>query len=137
MHQFGEGFVVEDVPRLLGIRLDSVRRNLAIHGTDGGEVEADRCIVAVPASVISRIEFEPGLPSDIAGALGSISYGHAAKLFVPFGSDPSVVPASATLAVHDRYWAWTATGEGPEVQPVLSAFAGSSAALANLEVASG
>ncbi len=105
--------------------------------TDGGEVEADRCIVAVPASVIDLIEFEPGLPPDVADALGSISYGHAAKLFIPFGSDPAGVPASATLAVRDRYWAWTATGNGPGVQPVVNAFAGSSAALAGLGVEAG
>jgi monoamine oxidase len=39
--------------------------------------------------------------------------------------------------VPERYWTWTATGDGEEPQPVVSAFAGSPAALARLEVAAG
>ncbi len=102
--------------------------------TDAGEVEADACIVAVPTTVIGRIEFDPPLPAELAGALASIEYGHAAKLFVPLASP---APPSATLSVPDRYWAWTATGPGPEVQPVLNAFAGSAPALERLGVERG
>jgi monoamine oxidase len=41
------------------------------------------------------------------------------------------------MSVPERYWTWTATGDGDQPQPVVSAFAGSPAALARLEVAAG
>ena len=41
------------------------------------------------------------------------------------------------MSVPERYWTWTATGAGDEPQPVVSAFAGSPAALAGLEVSAG
>ena len=48
-----------------------------------GEIDADVCVVAVPASVLDRIVFEPALPNPLGHALGLVEYGHAAKLFVP------------------------------------------------------
>jgi 4-methylaminobutanoate oxidase (methylamine-forming) len=100
--------------------------------TDSGELDADACVLAVPASVAGEIALA-GAPG-AAEALASISYGHAAKLFVPLGAP---VPVSATLAVADRYWAWTASGDDSESQPLVSAFAGSSGALQRLDVTSG
>ena len=47
------------------------------------ELEADACVVAVPASVLSRIAFDPPIPEHLGGALAAVRYGHAAKLFVP------------------------------------------------------
>ena len=100
----------------------------------GRELGTDACVVAVPASVIGAIEFEPGLPERVTGALDRVEYGHAAKLFVPL-----TAPAepSAVMNVPERYWTWTATGEGDLTQPVVSAFAGSAAALERLEVEAG
>lgn len=100
----------------------------------GTELEADACIVAVPASVLDRIAFDPPLPTHLADALQAVRYGHAAKLFVPLLSP---APPSAVMSVPDRYWTWTATGDRGEVQPVVSAFAGSAAALDRLEVEHG
>ena len=79
--------------------------------TNDGSFEADRCVIAVPATVIDRIELRPALPA-ATEALAWIAYGHAAKLFVPL---PGPVPPSATLAVPDRYWAGprAATRTGP------------------------
>ena len=102
--------------------------------TDAGEVEADACVVAVPASVIGGIGFEPGLPKPVAEALASVSYGHAAKLFVPLRAP---APPSAVLSVPGRYWVWTANGASGEVQPVACCFAGSAAALERLRVTDG
>jgi monoamine oxidase len=102
--------------------------------TDEGEVNAETCVIAIPASVIGSIDFEPPLPDAYAEALGAIVYGHAAKLFVPLDA---LAPPSASLAVPDRYWAWTATGEGNRPQPVVSAFAGSPAALEDLGIERG
>jgi monoamine oxidase len=103
-------------------------------GTDGGEVEADGCVIAVPGSVLGAIAFEPALPDELAAAIASVGYGRAAKLFVPLRAP---APASAVLSVPERYWTWTATDGSGEVQPVVSAFAGSPAALDGLRVRDG
>ncbi len=100
----------------------------------GSEVEGDVAVVAVPASVVDRISFEPALPEPVATAYGDVSYGNGAKLFVPLGEVPAT---SAVLSVPERYWTWTSTGEGGVVQPVVNAFAGSAPALAALAVDGG
>jgi Flavin containing amine oxidoreductase len=63
-----------------------------------------------------------------------VVYGAAAKLFVPLTES---APPSAVMAVDERYWTWTATGAGDQLQPVVSCFAGSPGALAGLEVDNG
>ena len=98
------------------------------------ELDADACVVAVPASVLGRIQFEPVLPEGHARAFASVRYGHAAKLFVPLSAP---APPTAVMSVPERYWTWTARGEGGEVQPVVSAFAGSAPALERLAVSTG
>jgi monoamine oxidase len=100
----------------------------------GAELDADACVVAVPASVLDRIAFDPPLPGQLAEALAGVRYGHAAKLFVPLRRP---APPSAVMSVPERYWTWTASGEGGEVQPVVSAFAGSAGALERLSVEHG
>jgi monoamine oxidase len=91
-------------------------------------------VIAVPATVMDELDFDPPLPARYRAALAGIAYGHAAKLFVPIrrGAAPSAV-----LSVPERYWAWTATGAADRVQPVVSAFAGSPGALQRLGVAEG
>jgi monoamine oxidase len=101
---------------------------------EGGELDAEACLVAVPASVMGRIRFDPPLPGWKAEALERVVYGHAAKLFVPLRRVP---PPSAVLSVPDHYWTWTARGADGAVQPVVGAFAGSAPALAALEVTGG
>jgi monoamine oxidase len=108
---------------------DSVRVAAA-----GAELEADTCVIAVPASVLGAIHLDPALPGELAAALGGIRMGQAAKLFVPLRGAP---PPSAVMSVPERYWSWTATGQGETVQPVVSCFAGSARALERLDVASG
>jgi len=103
-------------------------------GSRAGDIEADVAVVAVPASVLDRIAFEPALPAELAEPLGSVEYGLAAKLFVPLRAP---APPSAVMNVPERYWTWTATGDGDEPQPVVSAFAGSKPALDALEVDQG
>jgi monoamine oxidase len=44
---------------------------------------------------------------------------------------------SAVLSIPERYWTWTATGADGAVQPVVSCFAGSAAALERLRVPDG
>lgn len=99
-----------------------------------GDLDADAAVIAVPASVLDRISFEPALPDSVRDALGSVEYGQAAKLFVPLRA-PS--PPSAVMNVRERYWTWTATGDEDAPQPVVSAFGGSKPALDALEVDQG
>jgi monoamine oxidase len=101
----------------------------------GGVLDADACVLALPAPVTGRVRFQPPLPAWKAEALGRVVYGHAAKLFVPLRRVP---PPSAVLSVPDHYWTWTARGDrAGAVQPLVSAFAGSAPALARLEVTAG
>ena len=100
----------------------------------GAELNADVCVVAVPASVLERIRFDPPLPEPLRSALAGVRYGHAAKLFVPLLSP---APPNAVMSVTERFWSWTATAELDEPQPVVSSFAGSPAALERLEVRRG
>jgi monoamine oxidase len=101
----------------------------------GGVVDADACVLALPASVTGRVRFDPPLPGWKTKALGRVVYGHAAKLFVPLRRVP---PPSAVLSVPDHFWTWTARGDqAGAVQPLVSAFAGSAAALERLQVAAG
>ena len=100
----------------------------------GGVLDADACVLALPASVTGRVRFEPPLPAWKAEALGRVVYGHAAKLFVPLRRVP---PPSAVLSVPDHFWTWTARDDAGAVQPLVSAFAGSAPALARLGVAAG
>ena len=100
----------------------------------GAEAEADVAVIAVPASVLDRIAFDPPLPEPLREALGLVEYGHAAKLFVPLRAP---APPTAVMSVPDRYWTWTATGEGGRPQPVVSAFSGSKPALDALDVDNG
>jgi monoamine oxidase len=120
----------------LDVRLESPVERIAWGhgGVRVGELEADVCVVAVPASRLGRIAFEPALPAPLADAMGRVLYGAAAKLFVPLRHP---APPSAVMSVPERYWSWTATGAGDEPQPVVSCFAGSPEGLAALQVSAG
>ena len=105
-----------------------------VRTASGRAPEAGACVVAVPASVIGRIGFEPALPEGVREALSRVRYGHAAKLFVPL---TEAAQPGAVMNVPERYWCWTATGAGERPMPVVSCFAGSPAALERLAVADG
>jgi monoamine oxidase len=121
----------------LGIPVEAVAwSDASVRVTAGGGVlDADACVLALPASVTGRVRFDPPLPGWKTQALGRVVYGHAAKLFVPLRQVP---PPSAVLGVPDHFWTWTARGDqAGAVQPLVSAFAGSAPALARLQVAAG
>jgi monoamine oxidase len=112
------------------IAWDAAGARLSAAGT---ELQAGRVVLAVPASALERIAFEPALPEPLRSAYAAVEYGHAAKLFVPLLAPTE---PSAVLSVPERYWSWTATG-GAGVQPVVSCFAGTASALERLGVARG
>ena len=102
--------------------------------TATGEVEAEACVVSVPASVVPKISFSPPLPERKADAFAGVAYGQAAKLAIPLRG---TAPASAVLSVPDLYWTWTATRGAAEADQVVGCFAGSEAALEELRVGEG
>ena len=69
----------------------------------GSELVCDVAVVAVPASVIGRISFEPALPRRVSAAYADVEYGQAAKLFVPLregaGAERCSLGAGALLDV--------------------------------------
>jgi monoamine oxidase len=100
----------------------------------GREHEMDAVVVAVPASVVDRIAFDPPLPPMTAAALAGVRYAHAAKLFLPLRSP---APPSATLSVPGRFWTFTQHAPDGDPLPVAASFAGTTAALDALRVADG
>ena len=102
--------------------------------TDHGSFAADGVVLAVPASVVDQIAFEPPLPAAKVTALAGVRYGRAAKLFVGLRSP---APPSATMSVPGRYWCYTQLGPNGSPQQFVTAFAGTSAALDQLGVAAG
>ena len=107
---------------------------MAVCCESGAIFEGERCVLAIPASVMDQIQFAPGLPEEKAVANRVLPYGHAAKLFVPLLES---VPPSSVMNVPERWWCWTQTGADDSVTPVVSCFAGSAPALKRLEVESG
>lgn len=95
---------------------------------DGSEWVADAAVIAVPASVLGAISFDPPLPPGKA----AVRYGQAAKLFVSLRTP---VPPSQVLSVPDRFWCYTQLGRDGEPLPFVGAFAGSPGSLEALEVA--
>jgi monoamine oxidase len=107
----------------------------AVRVTAGGApLEADAVVIAVPASVIDLIAFDPPLPETKARALAAVRYGTAAKLFLPLDRP---APPSATLCVRDRFWTFTQHAPDGGPLPVAASFAGSSLALERLAIDEG
>ena len=96
----------------------------------GREWSADAAVIAVPASVLDAIGFDPPLPAGKA----AVRYGQAAKLFVGLRTP---APPSEVLSVPERYWCYTQLGADGDPLPLVGAFAGSPGALEALAVGDG
>jgi monoamine oxidase len=94
------------------------------HSVRVHDADFDACVIAVPASVMNAIAFDPPLPERNQRALDGVRYGDAAKLFLRL-SKPA--RPSATLAVPHRFWAYTQLAPDGSPLPVLAAFAGTRA----------
>ena len=77
--------------------------------TPGGELDADACVIAVPASVLDRIAFDPPLP---AGSPSRSPRSHTATRRSSSSRSARPAEPSAVMNVPERYWSWTASGEG-------------------------
>jgi monoamine oxidase len=101
--------------------------------TDAGRVEADACVVAVPAPAVARIAFDPPLPAPLAEAAAAVRMSTAAKLHAcltdPAGPD---APMSARLP----FWAWATPCDGVGGRSV-GAWAGAASVVEELDVVRG
>jgi monoamine oxidase len=102
-----------------------------VRAANGNEAVADAAIIAVPATVLGQIEFDPPLPEAKAASNDAVRYGQAAKMFVAL---KAAAPPSAILSVPDRFWCYTQLGHDSEPLPFVVAFAGSADAIEALEV---
>ena len=101
----------------------------------GSDAErADAVVVAVPAPIVARLTFTPGLPPDLAEAHTSLRMGHASKFAVATRQRP---PARSRQAADRSMWCWTAAGAGGKTRRCVASFAGSPAAQASLGVTRG
>jgi len=107
---------------------------VSVRTRSGNVEEAGRCVVAVPAAVFHKINFEPNLPDWKLQSLRKLRLGHAAKLFVPLAES---APPSAVMNVPERWWCWTQTGAEGQPVPAVSCFVGSAPALERLDVEHG
>jgi monoamine oxidase len=51
-----------------------------------GTLRGDYCVVALPATIVREIEFEPALPEEQARAFAALRYGAATRLLLQFAS---------------------------------------------------
>jgi monoamine oxidase len=109
------------------------QREMKVH-TDDSEARADAVVVAVPASVVEEIKFDPPLGEQKVNANRSVRYGQAAKLFVPLRAP---APPSQVLSVPGRWWCYTQLGADGEPLPFVAAFAGSPRAIEALDLDNG
>jgi monoamine oxidase len=100
----------------------------------GGAIEADQVVLALPLTVLRGLPIDPPLPGWKLETLACVQVGQAAKLHIPLATR---APISAVMSVPDRYWCWTATQADGRVAPMLNCFAGSQSALSALEIADG
>lgn len=139
------------------VRLGCAARAIKVDGatvqirTDGGDVTADRVIVALPLPVLRDLPIEPAVPSWKREVWDRQLMGEAAKLHVELReSDEGTVSggalgahaagpiaASAVMSVPGRFWSWTAADGSGRVRPVLNVFGGSPRALSDLDLAAG
>jgi monoamine oxidase len=77
--------------------------------TDTGAVDADVCVVAVPARAVLQLELDPPLPAATAAAYAGLRISTAAKLAAPL-AEPSEPDAAMSAA--GRWWAYTTTCDG-------------------------
>ena len=94
------------------------------------DVHADAAVIAVPATVMDAIEFDPPLGREKP----AMRYGQAAKLFVAL-HEPAT--PSQMLSVPGRWWCYTQLAPDGRPAPFVAAFAGSPRALEMLEVDNG
>jgi monoamine oxidase len=73
-------------------------------GTATGELEADACVLAVPAPAVLRLELSPPLPEHVRAAYERVRMAVAAKLAAPLAEPAG---PDAAMSADGRWWAYT------------------------------
>jgi monoamine oxidase len=94
--------------------------------TEGGELEAEAAVIAIPTLPLAEVEFDPPLEGATAAALRAVTYGQNSKLFLPLRSP---APPSAVMSVAGHFWSYTQNGPGGEPAPFVVGYTGTAAAL--------
>lgn len=74
---------LESVVRRIRQNADGVRVTVATRGQQA-ELEADFCVLALPASTLRDVLFDPVLPPEQTRAIGSLRYGAATRMLLQF-----------------------------------------------------
>ncbi|MEX2420470.1 MAG: FAD-dependent oxidoreductase, partial [Actinomycetota bacterium] len=97
-------------------------------------VRASAAVVAVPAPIAGRIDFDPPLAPDQLAAVRELPMGVASKLALPLEGDPELLAVQCADA---SFWFWGGKGSEEGPRPVVTSFAGSEQVQGLLETASG
>jgi monoamine oxidase len=102
------------------------------------EVNSDFCVVALPASTLRHVEFEPSLPEDQARAIRSLEYGAATRMLLQFATPFWRRPGRPRAFGSDLPTgaAWDGSEEQRSRSGILSLLAGGGAARALRDIAS-
>ena len=129
----------------LAARLDAaVRLRTAVrrieHGpaevevlTDDDRVEADACVVAVPAPALARIAFDPTLPEPLLAVTAAVRMSTAAKLHACL---TELAGPDAPMSARLPFWAWTTPCDGTSGRS-LGAWAGAAPVVEAIDAAHG
>jgi monoamine oxidase len=83
--------------------------NRVVVSSEAGQLEADACIVAIPAPRVRELELSPALPTPVAVAYRDLRMSTAAKLAAALAA-PAAPDAIMSAAEH--WWAYTTTCDG-------------------------
>jgi monoamine oxidase len=95
-------------------------------GTDGGEIEVEAVVVAIPTAPLAEIEFDPPLEGPTAEALRAVTYGQNSKLFLRLRAP---APPSAIMSVAGHFWSYTQLGADGDPAPFVVGYTGTSGAI--------
>jgi monoamine oxidase len=99
----------------------------AVELTGGTAVAAAVVVLALPLPLLVRLDVRPALPGAIVTAAARLRFGDAAKLHIPLAAG---APPGGVASPDGLWWCWVSSA--PDTlwgAPVLSAFAGGSAAV--------
>jgi monoamine oxidase len=100
---------------------------------EGGAVEADAAVCAIPLTLLRRLALSPPLPDRVAAAVAAVRYGVAAKLAAPLREPAG---PDAVMSVERRFWAYTTPLDEVGCR-TLGAWAGAAPVVDDLAASSG
>jgi monoamine oxidase len=103
-------------------------------GGPGVDVVADAAVIAVPLPLLRALVIEPAPPAPVSAAIDALGFGAASKLVVEVRRR---LAPRARQSVAGPFWWWVSNDAEGSARPVVTSFAGSAAAQADLAVGDG